>query len=85
MMGYELHITTAEHWWESEASPITLAIWRSLVKDDPELEETGVVEASTPEGTLRYENEGLTLWSAHPGGEQVWFDWRDGWGHREEP
>jgi hypothetical protein len=77
-MGYELHITRAENWWDSEASPIALADWRALVRDDPEFEETGVAEAATPEGTLRYENEGLSLWSAHPNGEQVWFDWRDG-------
>jgi hypothetical protein len=77
-MGYELHITRAENWWESQDTPIPLADWRALVREDPELEETGVAEASTPEGRLRYENQGLSVWSAHPGGERVWFDWRDG-------
>jgi hypothetical protein len=77
-MGYDLHITRAESWWESKDTPVALADWRALVKEDPELEETGVAEASTPEGRLRYENEGLSVWSAHPEGQPVWFDWQDG-------
>jgi len=77
-VGYDLHITKASNWWESETNPIHLSEWRSLVGRDPELEETSAAEASLPEGTLRYENEGLAVWSAHPTGEQVWFDWRRG-------
>lgn len=36
-MGYDVHITRAEEWTESEAHPITLEEWQALVLDDPEL------------------------------------------------
>lgn len=36
-MGYELHITRAEDWGESEQHPITWTEWRDLVEEDPEL------------------------------------------------
>jgi hypothetical protein len=36
-MGYDLHITRADHWIDSMESPITSDQWLSLVEDDPEL------------------------------------------------
>jgi len=77
-VGYDLHITRAADWSEGEAHPIGLAEWRAVVAGDSELDLTGAAEAVTPEGTLRYENEGLAIWTAHPSGEPVWFDCRRG-------
>lgn len=36
-MGYDLHITRAEHWIDSMQSPITSEQWRNLVATDPDL------------------------------------------------
>ena len=75
-MGYDLHITRARSWLESESWPITEGEWRALVASDPALEVTGVAEAGSGP-VVRYENPGLARWR-HPDGEEVWFDLRDG-------
>lgn len=82
-MGYDVHITRAENWTESEAKPITLAEWSAYVDSDPEMRVDGAAEATTAMGeTLRYENEGIAVWTAYSGhdtaGNMVWFDYRDG-------
>lgn len=81
-MGYELHITRAQDWTESDSVPITLYEWQSLIAADPEMQIEGVAEVATPEGTLRYENEGLAVWKKYSGhnvgGNKAWFDFRDG-------
>jgi hypothetical protein len=71
-MGYDLHVT------RGDGQPIGEAEWRAYVASDRELDLTGVAEAETPDGTLRYENPGLACWRGHPAGEPVWFDFRDG-------
>lgn len=73
-----MHITRARHWTDSDASPIGEGDWARLVGSDPDLEMTGVAEADTSDGTLRYENRGLAVWRGHPSGEKVWFDFRRG-------
>ena len=77
-MGYDLHITRAERWTESEDSPIRADEWLAVVAADPDFELTGVASVDTPEGSLRYENPGLVRWTGHPDQEEVWFDFRDG-------
>ena len=71
-MGYDFHVA------RREGKPITEAEWRTYVAGDPEFELTGAAETPTPEGILRYENPGLSCWRSHPGGEVVWFDFRQG-------
>ena len=75
-MGYDLHITRARRWVESESRPITEGEWRTFVASDPSFELTGVAEAGSG-AVVRYENPGLARWR-HPGDEEVWFDLRDG-------
>ena len=77
-MGYELHITRARRWTDSERHPITIEEWRACVSTDAELEMTGVAEAASPGGVLRYESPGLAVWRAHPEREETWFDCRNG-------
>lgn len=77
-MGYDLHISRAKDWTDSEANPITEGEWWDLVAADPDLELAGAAETETPDGVLRYENPGLALWRAHPTDEKVWFDFRNG-------
>ena len=36
-MGYDVHITRAESWEESEGTPIPMEDWKRLVEEDPEL------------------------------------------------
>lgn len=64
-MGYDLHITRAEHWLENEGREITWEEWLSLVADDPEL-------------TLDPDNgDELALWSGPSRHAEPWFEW---WG-----
>lgn len=74
-MGYDLHITRAENWWENEGKEISENEWRALIDSDAELRLTGFAEATSPQGeTIRYENALLAAWSGHPKLDVVWFD-----------
>jgi hypothetical protein len=74
-MGYEVHITRARHWTESESVPITLEEWKEYVATDREMRMDNFAEATTSGGdTIRYENEGLAVWI--PSG--CWLDFRRG-------
>ena len=82
-MGYDLHITRAPEWTESADDPITLAEWLAAVNADPEMRLDGFAEADTPDGaTVRYENEGLAVWTAYSAheedGNMAWFDYHRG-------
>jgi hypothetical protein len=81
-MGYDIHITRAEEWSESEANPITLDEWRAYVASDPEMRIDGFAETKTLDGTvLRLEGEGLTVWTAWPGeaeDDHAWLECRLG-------
>lgn len=82
-MGYDLHITRAEEWYESETNPISLEEWIAYVRSDPEMRLDGYAEAKVPDqGALRYENEGLAVWTSYSGnakkGNFAWFDFRQG-------
>jgi hypothetical protein len=77
-MGYDVHITRGD-WWEDDRERIDDQEWTSCVERDPDLTITGEVSASTPAGeTLTYRNDLLAMWSAHPSGEPIPFDFRDG-------
>ncbi|MER7721983.1 hypothetical protein ABTX99_34530 [Streptomyces flaveolus] len=36
-MGYELHITRRDDWWDEEGSAISRQEWESVVAADPDL------------------------------------------------
>ena len=66
-MGYELHITRAENWAESDQNPIAAEEWLALVDGDPELR----IDADN--------GAHFAIWSgpcSYPDGG--WFDWSDG-------
>lgn len=66
-MGWEVHMTRAEFWAESDQRPITSDEWLAVVKADPELR---IDEANGPY---------FAVWSgmcSYPDGG--WFDWQDG-------
>lgn len=81
-MGYDVHITRAAEWSESENDPITIEEWQAYLLSDPEMRADGFAEAGTLSGTLRYENPGLavwTAWSEHGRNHNfAWFDLSSG-------
>ena len=82
-MGYDIHITRAEEWSDSEAAPITLEEWLAYIASDPEMRHDGFAEARTPRGdVLRIEHEGLAIWTAWPGegrgSGHAWMDYHRG-------
>ena len=80
-MGYDLHITRKENWFD--ASPgFSLEDWLAYVESDPELRHDGFAEAALNGGdTLRIERKGLCVWTAYSGGEQgndvCWLAWSE--------
>jgi hypothetical protein len=67
-VGYELHITRAENWFDSEQDPIPADEWLAYFKRDPEL-------TIDPRGNGPY----FALWLKHRvGGDYAWFDWFKG-------
>jgi hypothetical protein len=69
-MGYDVRITRAEDWRESEATPITLEEWLAYVASDPEMRLDGFAEARNPKTgeIIRYKSPGLSVWTASSGG-----------------
>ena len=78
-MGYDVHITREAEFWEGGG--ITLQEWEECVATDDSMRLDGYAETETPGGTLRYENEGLTVWLGDGGQEEdghvTWFDFRN--------
>lgn len=62
-MGYDIHITGAEHWAENGGHEIAAGEWLAYVAKDPELK---VDEAS---------GEHFAVWSGADGEPLAWFEW----------
>ncbi len=81
-MGYDLHITRAENWLDSEAMPISLDEWSAYVAADPEMRMDGYAEAEVDGQILRVESDGLAVWVSYSGngkdGNMAWFDYGRG-------
>jgi len=61
-VGYDLHITRAEHWAENDDAPIAVDEWLAVARGDPEL-------APMPENGDAFFD--------YAGGDG-WFDWFQG-------
>jgi hypothetical protein len=83
-MGYELHITRQENWFDEDNSRrIPFEEWTQILADDKEMRLDGVAEVTTSNGdTIRVESEGLSLWTRYSGngvnGNYAWFDYSGG-------
>lgn len=81
-LGYDVHITRAQHWTESELNPIHIEEWLSYIASDPEMRLDNSAEATAEGDLLRYDNDGLAVWIAFSGhgidGNMAWFDYRQG-------
>ncbi len=65
-MGYDLYITRAKHWTDSEAMPIPAAEWCGLVKSDDDLTITGM------------QGEYYVVWNGQSNDQEPWLDWQKG-------
>lgn len=66
-MGYDLHITRAENWFENEGFQIAREEWDVYVKSDAELE-------------IDNENEGSVNWNSalYEKDYAPWYNWFEG-------
>src|SRR5262245_65787077 len=71
-MGYDLHITRAQHWTDDEPV-ITADEWLACVDEDPELRLAG------------YNGPYFALWSGQSKYPDPWFDWSLGRVHTKNP
>ncbi|HLX63821.1 MAG TPA: hypothetical protein VKX17_21295 [Planctomycetota bacterium] len=78
-MGYDLHITRKQDWFDKHGPRITEQEWRDYVSSDPEMTITGFAEAKTPKGeVIRIEDPLLAEWDGHSKYKPVWFSYYDG-------
>lgn len=83
-MGYDIHICRGGDVDDEPGLRIALQEWLDYVASDSEmrLDNVAVAPLGEGEGELRYENEGLAVWTAFSGhdvaGNQAWFDFRNG-------
>jgi hypothetical protein len=67
-MGWEIHITRAEFWADSDQNPISAGDWLAFVEADPEL-------TIDPRDNGPY----FALWLSHwVEGDHPWFKWSRG-------
>lgn len=65
-MGYDLHITRKQEWFDKNKNDIPLEEWLAIVQSDPEMRLDEVAEATLPKGgILRLESAGLSVWTAY--------------------
>ena len=81
-MGYDVHITRKENWFDDDPE-IGLGEWKSCIDTDDEIRLVGYAEAKLPGGNaLRVGSEGLAVWTSYrgstAGGNMAWFDFRSG-------
>lgn len=81
-MGYNIHITRKNEWFDEHDDDISLDEWIGYVKEDDEMRLDNFAEAVVSNGILRVESEGLSVWlnySEHEkNGNMAWFDYFEG-------
>ena len=65
-MGYDIHITRKENWFDEDGSDISSSEWLSYVESDAEMRLDGYAEANLKDGSvLRAEDPSMAVWIAH--------------------
>ncbi|WP_230965314.1 hypothetical protein [Burkholderia pseudomultivorans] len=82
-MGYDVHITRKENWFDEDGPAIDIDEWKALVEADPEMRLDGYASAVVGNGSVfRVDSDGLSVWTAYAGhgvnGNMAWFDFRQG-------
>ena len=65
-MGYDVHITRAEHWADNQGMEISPDEWLQIIQADPEL---------LP---VQENGEYFVIWRGPTKYAETWFDWSDG-------
>lgn len=83
-MGYDVHITRKENWFDASGPTISIEEWEALIQSNQDMRLDGYASAIVGDGSvLRIKNAGLAVWTAaHPGGgvsgNTAWFHFRQG-------
>jgi len=82
-MGYDVHITRKENWFDDSGPNINSDEWKALVRSDPDMRLDGYASAVVGgDSVLRVDGDGLAVWTAYAGngvsGNMAWFDFRQG-------
>lgn len=78
-MGYNIHVTRKENWFDEDGPNISIDEWSTLVEGDAEMRMDGYAEATmSGGGKFRVESDGLAVWVAYSGHDEnrnmAWFD-----------
>ena len=76
-MGYDIHITRKENWFDEDGLEISLPEWLAYVSSDSEIRLDGYAEATTGGGAVvRVTDPSMAVWVAHPDhGERNGMAW----------
>lgn len=79
-MGYELHITRKENWYDkNEQLFISEDEWKNFLSKDSEMRLDNFAETKLSNGNLlRMEKAGIAVWTANGEDMPVWFDHNSG-------
>lgn len=73
-MGYDVHITRAEDWSDSQDHPISAEEWDAYAASDPTLRRDGAYHADSPH-----------FFDWRVGGTETWLDWFEGAVYTKNP
>jgi len=82
-MGYDVHITRRENWFDEHGLKIELSEWLEYVEADLEMRLDGYAEADLGDGQIfRTEDKSLAVWRSYSGhqedGNKAWMYLFDG-------
>src|SRR5438552_7834087 len=78
-MGYDVHITRKNDWFDEDGPLITEEEWRAYVASDSEMVMSGVAEHTNAKGEMiRLTHLLLTEWRRHSGSSVDWFSYFEG-------
>lgn len=68
-MGYNIHVTRNDDWWDEEGEWITLQEWLDYIAQDPEMRHDGGADADASDGVVLNQLPGFAIWTAYSGGD----------------
>ncbi|MGC5323834.1 hypothetical protein [Brevibacillus sp. SYSU BS000544] len=77
-MSYDLHITRASFWFESEKDPITEQEWNQYIITDPQFHAGNEISVTPPSGSKISIHGGFALWNYEEEGIEVPFRYSRG-------
>jgi hypothetical protein len=82
-MGYDIHITRKENWFDDDGLNISIDEWKGVVNNDSEMRLDNFAETVTGAGEIiRIESDGLAVWTKYSKsgieGNYAWFMYSNG-------